>query len=160
MQVKAFTNDNRQYIYISATQQSVDLTTKTMTLIGTVVVKYGSIDIRANKAIAYFNEKDSYKVVEGYGDPVKFFQFQENGKLLQGHASKVRYEFLNDLLMLTGKACIEQLDSKVKGDRIIYHVKKNKIEVLSDTNKQVTAILAPVQFQDEFIKKTSINPIK
>lgn len=150
-QAQALTSDNQQPIHIDSAQQAVDMATNTVTLTGDVVVKRGSIDIRADKVVITRPDdgKDGNEVVEGYGNPVTFYQLQDDGKPVRGHSQKVRYETANDLVILTGNAYLEQLDSNVKGDRITYLVKKQQMEAFSDKGKRVTTVLVPAQLQDK-----------
>ncbi len=146
----ALTGDTDQPINIDSAQQAVDMLANTVTLTGTVVVKQGSIDIRADKVvITRPNGVQGKEVVEGYGNPVTFYQMQDSGKPVKGHAQKVRYELANDYVVLTGDAYLEQLDSNVKGDRITYLVKKQQMEAFSDKGKRVTTVLIPAQLQDK-----------
>lgn len=155
IQVLAMTSDNQQPIHINSTQQAVNMATHTVTLTGDVVVKRGSIDIRADKVVITRPDgKDGHEVVEGYGNPVTFYQLQENGKSVRGHSLKVRYETANDLVILMGDSYLEQLDSNVKGDRITYFVKQQQIEAFSDNGKQVTTVLVPTESQDNNGAKT------
>ncbi|KYP97567.1 lipopolysaccharide transporter [Sodalis-like endosymbiont of Proechinophthirus fluctus] len=148
----ALTNDNQQPIHIDSAQQAVDMATNTVTLTGDVVVKRGSIDIRADKVIITRpDRKDGNEVVEGFGNPVTFYQSQDDSKPVRGHSQKVRYETANDLVILTGNAYLEKLDSNVKGDRITYLVKKQQMEAFSDKGKQVTTVLVPAQLQDKSV---------
>ena len=151
----ALTGDTDQPINIDSAQQSVDMVSNTVTLTGSVVVKQGTIDIRADKVvITRPNGAQGKEVVEGYGNPVTFYQMQDSGKPVKGHAQKVRYELANDYVILTGDAYLEQLDSNVKGDRITYLVKKQQMEAFSDKGKRVTTVLVPSQLQD----KNSVTP--
>ncbi|TKI06901.1 lipopolysaccharide ABC transporter substrate-binding protein LptA [Martelella alba] len=146
----ALTGDTDQPIKIDSAQQSVDMLSNTVTLTGNVVVRQGSIDIRADKVvITRPNGEQGKEIVEGYGNPVTFYQMQDNGKPVKGHALKVRYELANDYVILTGDAYLEQLDSNVKGDRITYLVKQQKMEAFSDKGKRVTTVLVPSQLQDK-----------
>jgi len=75
---------------------------------------------------------------------------QDSGKPVQGHASKLHYELANDFVELTGNAFIEQQDSNIKGDRITYLVKEQKMQAYSQgQNKRVTTVLVPSQLQDK-----------
>ncbi len=61
----------------------------------------------------------------------------------------MRYELANDRVELTGNAYLEQLDSNVKGDRITYLVKEQKMQAYGNTGKRVTTVLVPSQLQDK-----------
>lgn len=146
----ALTGDTDQPIHVDSAQQAVDMISNVVTLTGTVVVKQGSIDIRADKVvITRPNGVQGTEVVEGYGNPVTFYQLQDDGKPIKGHAQKVRYELANDYVILTGDAYLEQLDSNVKGDRITYLVKQQQMEAFSDKGKRVITVLVPSQLQDK-----------
>ncbi|MEA9390344.1 lipopolysaccharide ABC transporter substrate-binding protein LptA [Acerihabitans sp. TG2] len=155
----ALTGDTNQPIKIDSAQQSVDMLTNTVTLTGSVIVKQGSIDIRADKVvITRPNGEQGKEVVEGFGNPVTFYQLQDNGKPIKGHAQKIRYEVANDFVVLTGDAYLEQLDSSVKGDRITYLVKKQQMEAFSDKGKRVTTVLVPSQLQNKQPAKAASSP--
>jgi len=88
-------------------------------------------------------------VIDGYGKPATFFQMQDNGKPVKGHADTMHYELQNDFVVLTGNAFLEQLDSNIKGDKITYLVKEQKMQAFSDKGKRVTTVLVPSQLQDK-----------
>lgn len=150
VQAFALISDNQQPIHVDATQQAVDMATNTVTLNGDVVIKRGSIDIRADKVVIIrSNGKYRKEVIEGYGNPVTFYQLQDDGKPVRGYSQKVRYEIANNLVILTGNAYLEQLGSTVKSNHITYLIKKQQIEAFSDKDKRVTTVLLPAQLQDK-----------
>ncbi|MCV9879742.1 lipopolysaccharide ABC transporter substrate-binding protein LptA [Brenneria izbisi] len=145
----ALTGDSNQPIHIDSEQQSLDMQSNTVTFTGNVVVKQGTIEVKADKVVVTQPQGErGREVVEGYGNPVTFYQMQDNGKPVKGHARKVRYELANDFLVLTGDAYLEQVDSNVKGDRITYLVKQQQMEAFSDKGKRVTTVLVPSQLQE------------
>ncbi|MBJ7222483.1 MULTISPECIES: lipopolysaccharide ABC transporter substrate-binding protein LptA [unclassified Brenneria] len=146
----AVTGDSNQPIHIDSAQQSLDMQGNTVTFTGNVVVKQGTIEVKADKVIVIRPQgEQGREVVEGYGNPVTFYQMQDNGKPVKGHAQKIRYELANDFLVLTGNAYLEQMDSNVKGDRITYLVKQQQMEAFSDQGKRVTTVLVPSQLQQK-----------
>ena len=140
-------DDTNQPINITSAQQSLDMEGNVVTFTGDVIVKQGTIDIRADKVIVTRTGEKGNEVVEAFGNPVTFYQMQDSGKPVKGHGAKLRYELANDFVDLTGNAYLEQLDSNVKGDRITYLVKQQKMEAFSDKGKRVTTILVPSQLQ-------------
>lgn len=148
--VWALKNDTSQPIHIDSAQQSLDMQGNTVTFTGNVVVKQGSIEIKADKVVVLRPQGEQGKeVIEAYGKPVTFYQLQDNGKPVKGRAQQMRYELANDFVTLTGDAYLEQLDSNVKGDRITYLVQQQKMEAFSDKGKRVTTVLVPSQLQDK-----------
>ncbi len=147
----ALKDDTTKPITINSVNQALDVNTNTATFTGNVIVNQGSIQVKADKVVVIRPKGESGKeVVEGYGNPVTFYQMQDNGKPISGHASKVRYEVATDLVTLTGNAYLEQQDSNVKGDRITYLVQKQQMEAFSDNKGgRVTTVLVPAQLQDK-----------
>ncbi len=146
----ALKDDTQKPISIDSVKQALDMTGNTATFTEDVIVKQGSIDIRANKVVVTRPDGDSKKmIIEAFGNPVTFYQLQDSGKPIKGRGSKMRYEMDKELVTLTGNAYLEQLDSNIKGDRITYLVPTQQMEAFSDKGKRVTTVLLPSQLQEE-----------
>ena len=146
----AKTGDTDQPIHIESDQQSLDMQGNIVTFTGNVVVTQGSIKINADKVVVTRPaDQKGKEVIDGYGNPATFYQMQDNGKPVKGRASKMHYELANDFVVLTGNAYLEQLDSNIKGDKITYLVKEQKMQAFSDKGKRVTTVLVPSQLQDK-----------
>ncbi|SNY76224.1 lipopolysaccharide ABC transporter substrate-binding protein LptA [Enterobacter sp. CC120223-11] len=146
----ALTGDTDQPIHIESDQQSLDMQGNVATFTGNVVVTQGTIKINADKVVVTRPAGEKGKeTMDGYGNPATFYQMQDNGKPVKGHASKMHYEVANDLVVLTGKAYLEQLDSNITGDKITYLVKEQKMQAFSEKGKRVTTVLVPSQLQDK-----------
>ncbi len=151
MPVLALTGDSDKPVNVDSANQSLDLQGNVATFTGNVIVTQGSIKITADKVVVTRPGGDNKKtIVDAYGNPATFYQMQDNNKPVQGHAQKMHYELEKDFVVLTGNAYIEQLDSNVKGDRITYLVKEQKMQAYSEgSNKRVTTVLVPSQLQDK-----------
>ncbi|NDJ56188.1 lipopolysaccharide ABC transporter substrate-binding protein LptA [Enterobacteriaceae bacterium 4M9] len=146
----AVTGDTDKPIHIDSDQQSLDMDSNVATFTGNVVVTQGTIKINADKVVVTRPGGEQGKeVVEGFGKPATFYQMQDNGKPVKGHANKMRYELQNDYVVLTGDAWLEQLDSNIKGDKITYLVKEQKMQAFSEKGKRVTTVLVPSQLQNK-----------
>ncbi len=146
----ALTGDTDQPIHIESDQQSLDMQGNVATFTGNVIVTQGSIKINADKVVVTRpNGEKGKETMDGYGNPATFYQMQDSGKPVKGHASKMHYETANDLVVLTGNAYLEQLDSNIKGDKITYLVKQQKMQAYSEKGKRVTTVLVPNQLQDK-----------
>ena len=153
----ALTGDSDKPVNINSANQALDMQGNVATFTGNVIVTQGSIKITADKVVVTRPGGDSKKtVVDAYGNPATFYQLQDDGKPVKGHAAKMHYELAKDFVELTGNAYIEQLDSNVKGDRITYLVKEQKMQASSaGENKRVTTVLVPSQLQDKPASSTS-----
>lgn len=123
----ALTGDTDQPVKVDSAKQALDMQANTITFTDNVIIKQGTIEIKADKVVVTRPGGDQSKmVIEGYGNPVTFYQMQDSGKPVKGHGQKLRYEVANDFVVLTGNAYLEQLDSNIKGDRITYLVKNSR----------------------------------
>lgn len=147
----AMTGDTDKPVNIESENQALDLQGNVATFTGNVVVTQGTIRITADKVVVTRPGGDSSKtIVDGWGNPATFYQMQDSGKPVHGHATKLHYELSKDFLELTGNAYIEQLNSNIKGDRITYLVKEQKMQAYSQgESKRVTTVLVPSQLQDK-----------
>ncbi|BCG07846.1 MULTISPECIES: lipopolysaccharide ABC transporter substrate-binding protein LptA [Buttiauxella] len=144
----ALTGDTDQPIHIESDQQSLDMQGNVVTFTGNVVVTQGSIKINADKVVVTRPGGEQGKeVIDGYGNPATFYQMQDSGKPVSGHSSTMHYELQNDFVVLTGNAYLEQVDSNIKGDKITYLVKEQKMQAFSEKGKRVTTVLVPSQLQ-------------
>lgn len=121
----AVTGDTDQPIHIESDQQSLDMQGNVVTFTGNVIVTRGTIKINADKVVVTRPGGEQGKeVIDGYGKPATFYQMQDNGKPVEGHASQMHYELAKDFVVLTGNAYLQQVDSNIKGDKITYPGKR------------------------------------
>lgn len=146
----ALKNDFQQSIQINSVKQFLDLEKNITTFTEKVVIKQGSINIQADKVVITHPNSDIKKmVIKAYGTPANFYQLQDNGKPIKGRSDKICYEMDKELVTLTGNAYLEQLDSNVKSDKIIYSIPTKKMEAFSDKEKRVIITLLPSQLQEK-----------
>ncbi|HBV39111.1 MAG TPA: lipopolysaccharide ABC transporter substrate-binding protein LptA [Erwinia sp.] len=151
----ALTGDSDKPVNVDSENQALDMQGNVATFTGNVIVTQGSIKITADKVVVTRPNGDSNKtIVDAWGNPATFYQMQDSGKPVKGHAQKMHYELAKDFVELTGSAYLEQLDSNVKGDRITYLVKEQKMQAYGNTGKRVTTVLVPSQLQDKSTSST------
>lgn len=157
----SLSNDNNQLIYIDSAEQSIDMSTNTITLNGKVFIQRGSINIRADKIIITRpNRISSREIIEGYGKPVVFYQMHNDGNIVRGHSKKVLYETEKNLITLTGDAYLEKQGNNVKSDCIIYLINKQRIQAFSVNGRRVTTVLTVKKMQDQIDSTVSSKSIK
>lgn len=150
------TDDTDQPVIITSDKQSLDILNHTNTYIDNVMIKQGSIKITASKVVVIRPNGDPQKtVVDGFGDPITFYQMQDNGKPLKGHSEKLRYTFSDKLLVLTGNAYLDQLDSHIKADRITYLIPQKKMHAFSSKGKPVYSVILPSQLTNQAPKNSA-----
>ncbi|UDG81014.1 Lipopolysaccharide export system protein LptA [Candidatus Hartigia pinicola] len=156
MPALALKSDMQQPVTITSVKQSIYLEKNITTFTDDVVIRQGSIDIRANTVIVTRFSKNVGKIIiEAFGAPVTFYQLQDNDKPVNGYSTKVRYEVDKELLTLTGNVYLEQLECNIKSDKIIYIISTQQMQAFSNKGKRVTTVLLPSQLQDKDLKETN-----
>lgn len=152
----AVKGDTAQPININSEQQSLDLATNTVVFTGNVVLTQGTIDVKADKVVVIRPKDEKGKeIIEGFGKPATFYQMQDNGKPVEGHADKIRYDLGKDFVELIGNAELKQLDSSVKADRITYLIQKQQMDAFSNKGQRVVTVLQPSQLNNSNKKSSN-----
>nr|WP_269472440.1 lipopolysaccharide transport periplasmic protein LptA [Candidatus Erwinia haradaeae] len=148
MPILSLTEDFSQSIHIHADNQMVDMLGNIATATGHVLVTQGSIKLMADKIIVTRPNGDNQKIIiDAYGNFTTFYQMQNNGKPIQGHAKQIHYEFNTNKVELNGNASMEQLNSNIQCDHLVYFIKENKIDAISNHGHRITSTLTPSQLK-------------
>ncbi|WP_457913843.1 lipopolysaccharide ABC transporter substrate-binding protein LptA [Candidatus Gillettellia adelgis] len=148
--VLARTSDANQPIVIDSLKHFLDIQNNISIFSDNVIIKQGTINIHANKVLATYPHHDQKKTyIEAFGNPVTFYQLQDNGKPITGYANKIHYDLATQFVTLTGDACLGQWDNHVKSDLITYLVKQQKLQAFSNKGKRVITVLVPSQLQNK-----------
>ncbi|OAN16539.1 lipopolysaccharide transport periplasmic protein LptA [Photobacterium jeanii] len=142
----ALSNDTEQPIYIDSDKQDLDMQNNTVTFTGNVILRQGSIDIRADKVVVTRpGGKSGQEVIDAYGKPATFHQVMDDGKPIDGEALEMRYETSIEFLKMTNEALLIQDGSEIRGKVITYKIDEQKLAAQSGDKKRVTTILQPNQ---------------
>jgi lipopolysaccharide export system protein LptA len=146
----ALTSDSKQPVKLEALNQSLDLGKNTTTLTDQVVITRGSTKITADKVVVFRPDGDSRKtIIDAWGTPATFYEMQDNGKPIQGHANHLHYDLAKDIVTLTGKAFVQQQDCSIKGELITYKVKEQQMQAFgNDMKNRVMSVIVPEQLQN------------
>ena len=147
-QVQAKDSDFRQPVTIDAGRQLVELADNKVTFSERVVVKQGSIDVRADELVVIRNEQ-GLQSMTAKGNPATYRQILNNGKPVQAEAREIHYDMRARTITLIRDAELKQNDNIVTGYRIRYFIDKEQMEAESQGGKdRVTTIFLPEQVQD------------
>lgn len=118
----ALESDYKQPINISSQEQIADLNSNLAKFIGNVIITQGSIEIKADNVTIKRNNKGKLDSVIANGNPVSFKQTLDDGKKISSRSSKLEYITAKNVIVISGKALIQQGESKLSGDRIEYNL--------------------------------------
>lgn len=157
----ALKSDSEKPVKIYSENQALDIQGNVATSTGNVIITQGTIKLTADKVVVTNPAGDKNKtIVDAWGAPATFYQLQDNGKAVQGHAQKLHYDLTKDLIELSGNAYLEQLSSHTKSERITYLVKEQKMQAWGNNSKRVTTVLVPSQLQDKNVQAGAKNESK
>jgi lipopolysaccharide export system protein LptA len=117
---------------------------KKLIYIGNVVVKQGSLLIKADRLEVDSSAGQGKEIFTAFGNQAVYSQLLDGDKPIQAMANEIRYEVSTRLLTLTGKAEINQSGSLVKSEKIQYDLEKQKLNAESGKDtERVTTIFTP-----------------
>ncbi|MFD1006913.1 MULTISPECIES: lipopolysaccharide transport periplasmic protein LptA [Oceanisphaera] len=141
-------SDYSQPVTIDAGRQLVELTDNKVTFTDNVVVKQGTMDVRANKLVVIRNEK-GLQSMTAYGSPATYYQILDSGQPIKAEAKQIHYDMKARTMTLLKDAQIKQNDNIVTGYRIRYYIDREQMEAESQGGKdRVTTIFLPEQLQN------------
>lgn len=124
---QALESDRQQEIVFEADHFERDEGARTTTLTGDVILKQGTLDIRARRAVLHGDVRDFRKLVVE-GGPATLEQALDNqpGKM-HAEASRIDYDLVARELILTGDAVVDQGGRHMSGERIRYDLGENRV---------------------------------
>lgn len=119
----ALESDRNQPIEIEADQGTLDQKNQSTTFSGNVIVKQGTLHIRAEK-VTVTRDAASQQHMTADGKPVRFSQTLDDNKgTVNGQANKVEYSSATGLVKLTGNAKVIRGGDKAEGAVITYNTR-------------------------------------
>ena len=134
--------DYKQQIQIDADNLS-SIKEDVLTYRNNVIITQGSMKMTADLLEIDASAGKCNEVYLATGQPVKYSQMMEDGKLVTAEAKTMRYEPSTRILTLSGDAELAQSGSIVKASTIRYNVEKQQLNADSNKTKRVTTIFTP-----------------
>lgn len=123
LQAHALESDRKQPIEIEADQGELDQKNQSTTFSGNVVIKQGTLNIRAGSVNVSRNDKGE-QFMKASGSPVRFSQTLDDNKgTVNGQANNVTYSSAINLVTLTGNAKVQRGGDVAEGAVITYNTK-------------------------------------
>jgi len=137
----AKTTDFSEPIEVSADRNEASLKQQMLVYSGNVIVKQGTLLIKADKLTVDRSGGEGKEVFIALGQPAVYSQVLDGDKPIQASAEEIRYAMATRVLTLTGKAEITQSGSLVRSAKIEYDLLKQQLSAESEKGKErVTTI--------------------
>ena len=145
----ALESDRNQPIEIEADQGSLDQANQVTTFSGNVIIKQGTMNIRAGSVRVSRDSKGQQQMTAS-GSPVHFSQTLDGNKgTVNGQASNVEYSSATGIVKLTGNAKVQRGGDRVEGASITYNTRTEVYTVNGSKSasgrggKRVSVIIQP-----------------
>lgn len=148
--------DIQQELSIDASRQSADLKNKIFSYIDNVVIKQGTLLIKADLVQVITSAKTGEKTYIAKGKPATFEQILDDGKPINLQANEIRYEPELNTIIISGNALLKQDGSEVSGSKITYNSITEYVNAESNKNDKVKTVFQP----KEKTVKPSVKDLK
>jgi len=135
--------DLNQELSIDASRQSADLKNKIFSYIDNVVIKQGSLLIKADLVQVITDAKTGDKTYIAKGKPATFKQTLEDGKPINLQANEIKYQPSLNTVTISGNALLKQDGSEVSGSKITYNSVTEYVNAESNKNDKVKTVIQP-----------------
>ena len=147
----ALESDRSRPIEIEADQGSLDQANQVTTFSGNVVIKQGSLNIRA-ASVRVSRDGKGQQVMSASGSPVRFGQTLDGNKCtVNGQANQVEYSSATGIVKLTGNARVQRGGDLAEGASIVYNTRTEVYTVSGSKaaggkgGKRVTVVIQPTK---------------
>lgn len=128
-------SDRNQPMDIEASHQEGTLDGNSVnTLSGNVVIKQGTLDIRAAKADIHQRGGEVVRAVLT-GSQASLKQQMEDGSPMTAKADRIDYDMNSDVIVLTGNYTVTTPRGTTSGQRLTYDLKSGRIESGGDSGR-------------------------
>ncbi|MDO5639117.1 MAG: lipopolysaccharide transport periplasmic protein LptA [Neisseria sp.] len=148
--VLALESDRSKPIEIEADQGSLDQANQVTTFSGNVIIKQGTLNIRAG-SVRVSRDGKGQQQMSASGSPVHFSQTLDGNKgTVNGQANNVEYSSATGIVKLTGNAKVQRGGDRAEGASITYNTRTEVYNVsgsksASGSGKRVTVVIQPNQ---------------
>lgn len=107
-----------------------------------VVITQGSLNIEADRAEITTRNGDPVRVVLS-GTPATMKQEMDDGSPMTARGNRIDYNIVDDTMVLTGNAHVEQPQGNMRSQRIVYNMQTERVEAGGEGAGRVQMRLQP-----------------
>lgn len=123
----ALSSDVEEPVTINSDAAEFDRNAGKAAYIGNVVVKQGTLEIKAGR-VDIFAPGNEIQTVTAAGNPITFNQKMDDGKQASGQAKQMVYQVTQKRLVLTGDAVLMQDRDRFASNRIEYQTNTGQLK--------------------------------
>ncbi|MFN3587460.1 MAG: lipopolysaccharide transport periplasmic protein LptA [Moraxellaceae bacterium] len=140
----ALPTDRNQPLQISADSARFDEKTGIAVYRGSVLMRQGSLEIRADEFTLAVDKKGNVQSTLATGRPARYQQTTDPAKSpVIAEAERISYDLKTEVVTLTGQARLRQDGASFQGASIRYDMAKQQVEAAGDASSRVQLVLPP-----------------
>lgn len=141
---QALPTDRDQPVQVSANSASFNEKTGIATYSGAVLVKQGTLEIRADEIVITTDKKGTILTTIATGNPARYQQQTDPKKgLVNAEAQRIDYDAKNEIITLTTHAKLKQDSSSFQGNVITYNSLHQQVDAKGDGTNRVQLVFPP-----------------
>lgn len=140
----ALPTDREQPVQVSANSARFNEKTGIATYNGAVLVKQGSLEIRAEEIVITTDKKGAILTTVAKGNPARYQQQPDPKKgPVNAEALRIDYDAKNEIITLTTNAKLKQDGSSFQGNIITYNSLRQQVDAKGDGTNRVQLVFPP-----------------
>ena len=142
MTATALPTDRDQPLQVAADSASFNEKTGIATYRGAVVIRQGTLEVRADELVITVDCNVTTTVAQG--KPARYQQQTDPKKgLVTAEASRIDYDLKNETITLSGQARLKQDGASFQGANIVYAIARQQVDAKGDASNRVQLVLPP-----------------
>lgn len=140
----ALPGDREQPVQVSANSARFNEKTGIATYTGAVLVKQGTLEIRADEIVITTDRNGHIVSTVARGAPARYQQQTDPKKApVTAEASRIDYDARNEVMTLTGQARLKQEGSSFQGSTITYDAQRQQVDARGEGSERVQLVFPP-----------------
>jgi lipopolysaccharide export system protein LptA len=145
-QLWAMASDREQPISVEADSLEVRESDNISIYEGNVRLNQGSLKVRSERMVVYFNDERQLVSIEMTGEPAHFRQLDDQQREMLGRALRIDYTEAGSLLILTGDAYYQHDGDTIESELIRVNTDTSFVQAHgNDTDQRVKMLIQPKQ---------------
>lgn len=140
----ALPGDREQVVQVSANSARFNEKTGIATYTGAVVIRQGTLEIRADEIVITTDPKGAILTTVARGNPARYQQQPDPKKgVVTAEAARIDYDAQKEIITLTGKARLQQDGSSFRGSTITYNSPSQQVDARGQGAERVQLVFPP-----------------
>nr|WP_010132489.1 lipopolysaccharide transport periplasmic protein LptA [Microbulbifer agarilyticus] len=136
-QAIALPEDRQQPVSVKSDNFEADRSKNLSVYLGNVIIRQGTLQIRADRVELHGNDKGELSKVVATGTPAHFQQqVEESTNPVKARAQRIEFLVANDALQLTGEAVVDRDGNTLTAERIDYDLNSEQIKARGQSEKK------------------------